>query len=355
MSPVRRPAARPLAAVASILAALMILTGCGTPVPSPDPQPKAPETMPVLDKPRIERILNDLGETIDKADEEKDAELLQPRVADPALEIRAAEYSLAKATDGGEDAYSPRTLIADPQVRIVSVSDSWPRTMMVVTQIPDDENVPLLLTLQQKDARSPYKLHHWVRLLPGTEMPPTAVVAAGSEQVPADASGYLMNPKQALQRYADILTNGSDSEYADAFALKDDEFSSAVAQEAENLDTVGEAGTFEHKTTAADSAPLTLATENGGYIVVGELQAKQTFTKTISGSEITISAPQVAALDPEDGKLVYLEDSINAAYETMVAVYVPKKGDDAKATVLGAERVLAGVSRECPRDPDRCS
>src|SRR5699024_11550068 len=132
MSPVRRPAARPLAAVASILAALMILTGCGTPVPSPDPQPEAPETMPVLDKPRIERILNDLGETIDKADEKKDAELLQPRVADPALEIRAAEYALAKATDGGEDAYAPRTLIADPQVRIVSVSDSWPRTMMVV-------------------------------------------------------------------------------------------------------------------------------------------------------------------------------------------------------------------------------
>src|SRR5699024_9004954 len=100
----------------------------------------------------------DLGETVDKADEEKDAHLLQPRVADPALEIRAAEYALAKATDGGEDAYAPRTLIADPQVRIVSVSDSWPRTMMVVTQIADNENVQLLLTLQQNDARSPYKL-----------------------------------------------------------------------------------------------------------------------------------------------------------------------------------------------------
>src|SRR5699024_12517461 len=118
-----------------------------------------------------------------------------------------------------------------------------------------------------------------------TEMHPTDVVVACIEQFHADASSYLMNPKQAHHRYADILTNGSDSEYADAFALKDDEFSSAVAQEAENLDTVGEAGTFEHKTTAADSAPLTLATENGGYIVVGELQAKQTLTKTISGSE----------------------------------------------------------------------
>src|SRR5699024_9169062 len=179
--------------------------------------------------------------------------------------------------------------------------------------------------------------------------------SAGSEQVPADASGYLKNPKQALQRYGDILANGSDSEYADDFALKDDEVGSDVAEEAESLERVAEASTIVKKTTVCAAAPLTRATENGGYIVVGELQAKQTFTRTISGSEITISAPQVAALDPEDGKLVYLEDSINAAYETMVAVYVPKKGDDAKATVLGAERVLAGVSRECPRDPDRCS
>src|SRR5699024_6122111 len=143
--------------------------------------------------------------------------------------------------------------------------------------------------------------------------------------------------------------------YADAFALKDDEFASAVAKEAENLDTVDEAGTFDHKTSAADSAPLTLATENGGYIGVGELQAKQTFTKTISGSSITVSNPHVVALDPEDGELVYLEDSLTATFDTMVAVYVPKKGEDAKATVLGAERVLTGVSRECPRDPERCA
>lgn len=355
MSRMRRPTGRFVAAAASIVAAMMVLVGCASPIPEPQPQPEAPASMPVLDKPRIERIMADLGETIDSADEKLDADLLKPRVAEPALAIREAEYALAKATEGGEESYTPRPLIAQPQVRIVSVSDSWPRTMMVITEIPEGENVPLLLTLQQKDPRSQYKLHHWVRLLPGTEMPPTAVVAAGSEQVPADASGYLMSPTQALERYADILTNGSDSDYAGAFALKDDEFAEAVANEAENLDTISEAGTFEHQTSVADSAPLTLATEDGGYIVVGELKADQTFTKTISGSSITVSNPHVVALDPEDGELVYLEDSLTATFHTMVAMYVPKDSEDGQVTVLGAERVLTGVSRECPRDPERCA
>lgn len=355
MSHLRRPAGRCLAAAASVMAGLLLLVGCAAPVPSPAAQPEAPESMPVLDKPRIERIMTDLAETIASADEESDADLLKARVADPALSIRAAEYSLASATEGEDDPYVPRALTADPQVRIVSVTDSWPRTMMVITDIPEEENVPLLLTLQQEDPRSPYKLHHWVRLLPGTEMPPTAVEAAGSEQVPGDTEDYLADPGQALEQYADILTHGSGSDYADSFTLEDDEFAEAVANEAENLNTIDEAGTFKHETTVADSDPLTLATEDGGYIVVGELQAQQTFTKTISGSEITISAPHVVAMDPGDGTLEYLEDSIIATYHTMVAMYVPEDSDDGQITVLGVDRVLTDVTRECPRDPDRCA
>ena len=350
-----RPAGRFLAAAASLVAAMMLVAGCAAPVPSPEPQPDTSSSMPVLDKPRLERILTDLGDTISSADEKLDADLLKSRVSDPALSIRAAEYALAEASEGDDESYTPRTLIAEPQVQIVSVSDSWPRTVMVITEIPKDKNVPLMLTLQQEDPRSPYKLHHWVRLLPGTEMPPTAVVAAGSEQVPADASDYLMSPTQALEGYADVLSNGSDSENAGSFALKEDEFAKAVANESENLDTVGEAGTFDHKTTVADSAPLTLATEDGGYIVVGELKAEQTFTKTISGSSITVSNPDVVALDPEGGELVYLEDSLTATFHTMVALYVPKDSDDGEVTALGAERVLTDVTRQCPRDPDRCS
>ncbi len=352
----KRSTTRRASAGLTALAALSLLAGCAIPLPSPDPQPEAPATMPVLDEPRIERILTDLDAVITAADEEGDAELLAPRVEDPALRIRAAEYRLAAATADGENAYTPRTLITSPQAEVVSVSADWPRTMMVVTEIADGANVPLLLTLEQADPRSPYKLHHWVRLLPGTQMPPTAVPATGSEQVPADASGFLVPPADVVGQYADILTKGEDSDYAGTFALEDDEFYTLFRDEAENLDVVDEAGTFSHSTSATDAPVIALATEDGGYIVVGEMTTEQKFTKTISGSEITIPSPHIEALDPEDGSLVYLEDSLIASFRTMVAMYVPAEGtEDGQVTVLGAERVLADVSRECPRDPDRCA
>lgn len=338
------------------LAALSLLAGCAIPVPSPDPQPEAPESMPALDEPRIDRVLEDLGEAISAADEEGDAEQLSDRMANPALRIREAEYALAQATADGDGTYSPRTLITSPQVQIVSASEGWPHTIMVVTEIADGANVPLLLTLQQEDPRSPYQLHHWVRLLPGSEMPPTAVPANGSAQVADDASGYLVSPTDAVEQYADILTEGDDSDFADSFALDDDEFYGLVRDEADNLDVVDEAGTFSHRTHATDAPVLTMATEDGGYIVVGEMRTRQKFTKTISGSEITVPSPHIEALDSESGLLEYLDDSLIASFRTMVAIYVPAEdAEDGAATVLGAERVLTGVSRECPRDEERCA
>ncbi|WP_022918282.1 hypothetical protein [Ruania albidiflava] len=352
----KRSTTRRASAGLTALAALSLLAGCAIPVPSPEAQPEAPETMPVLDEPRIDRILADLDEVVAAADEEQDTDLLSPRVANPALRIRGAEYRLAEATADGDSAYSPRTLITSPQAEVVSVSQDWPRTMLVVTEIPDGANVPLLLTLEQEDPRSPYKLHHWVRLLPGTEMPPTAVPATGTEQIPDDASGFLVAPGEAITEYADVLTNGEDSDFADSFALEDDEFYTLFRDEAENLDVVDEAGTFAHRTHPSDSPVIALATEDGGYIVVGEMRTRQKFTKTVSQSEITVPSPHIDALDDEDGTLVYLEDSLIASFRTMVAMYVPgEDAEDGQVTVLGAERVLTGVSRECPRDPDRCA
>lgn len=349
--PIRR-----VSAGLTALAALSLLAGCAMPVPSPDAQPEARESMPVLDEPRINRVLDDLAEEISAADEEGDAELLEGRMTNPALRVREAEYALADATGDGDGAYSPRTLITSPQVEIVSISEDWPRTLMVVTEIADGANVPLLLTLQQEDPRAPYEVHHWVRLLPGSEMPPTAVPATGSAQVAPDASGYLVSPTEAIENYADILTEGSDSDAAGSFALEDDEFYSLARDEAENLDVVDEAGTFSHRTHATDSPVLAMATEDGGYIVLGEMRTRQKFTKTISGSEITVPSPHIDALDTEDGLLEYVDDSLIATFRTMVAIYVPAEdAEDAAATVLGAERVLTGVSRECPRDEERCA
>ncbi|UFU07679.1 hypothetical protein [Ruania halotolerans] len=334
-----------IAAIPALLAAAGMLGACAIEVPETPEPPEQTETLPALDGPRLERVLADLGDLIAAADEEQDADLLADRVQDPALSIRAAEYALAAATADSDEPYTPQPLTAQTQVEIVAVTDTWPRTVMVVTEIPDESNVPLLVTLEQETPRSQYQMHSWVRLLPGVQMPETAVPSVGSAPVPLDAEGYLYTPPDALDAYARLLGDRDDEgTIEDTFA--EDPFRTLVTEQLATFD-FDEAGEFDHNTTAAEEDILTLATADGGYIAVGAMNTRYTFTKTVDGAELSLGG-QIAALDEEDGEVSEDGESLNARYELMVAVYVPVESDDAQAMVIGAERVLSGVSHDSP-------
>src|SRR5699024_8543238 len=130
---------------------------------------------PVLDGPRLERVLADIEEHIDEADEQGDEDILAERLQDPALSVRSAEYRLRSATAGTDAETSLQPLTTRSEVAVVSATSEWPRTALVITEIPNDANTPLLIGLRQDDPQVPYQMFSWVRLLPGVTMPETEV------------------------------------------------------------------------------------------------------------------------------------------------------------------------------------
>ena len=169
---------------AAAAATALLLAGCAGDVPQPAPEPAATAPLPVLDEDRIERILADVEETVEAADAALDPELLSDRLTGPALSMRQAEYRLSEASEGER---TPTPLTTSSQVEVVAATDEWPRSLYVVSHVPDDANLPLLLVLTQEDARSQYKLWFWTSLLPGVQTPSTAHPEAGSPQLAPDA------------------------------------------------------------------------------------------------------------------------------------------------------------------------
>lgn len=317
---------------------IALVAACTPEIPEVDPDPEPTETMPVLDEPRLERVLDDIGAVIAEADGQDDTDVLATRMQDPALTVRGAEYTLRDATADEEDSYAIQPLTTEDQVAIVAASEEWPRTAMVVTEIPDEANVPLLIGLRQQDPQSAYRMFSWVRLLPGVTMPDTDIPESGSPEVPADSEDFLISPEQAVSQYADLLTEGSDSDYADAFA--EDIFREGFEQEVDALaENIDDAGDFDHSTSAEPEDTVAMATADGGVIVLGSMTTTQEFTKTEAEGEVNLGG-YIAALSEEDGEV---NETLTATYDLMVGFYVPASADDAQTTVLGVERVLSGV------------
>lgn len=336
----RRPRRTRVRAALAGLGLAALLAGCTPDLPEVQPDPEPAGTMPVLDEPRLERVLAEIGDVIAEADEEDDTELLATRLEDPALAIRSAEYELRSATADTDDAVGIQPLTTESDVSIVAASDTWPRTVLVVTEIPDDANGPLLIGLRQEEPHAQYRMFSWVRLLPGVTMPQTDIPATGSAEVPTDSEDYSVGPSAAVNRYADLLTQGEDSDHADLF--EEDPFRELVEQETDNLaSNVDEAGEFEHTTERVSDDTFAMATADGGLIVVGAMTTVYEFTKTEEAGELEVGG-QLAALAPDGGEV---EESLTGTYDLMVAFYVPPASDDAQVTVLGVERVLADVEQ----------
>lgn len=331
---------RPLAVLTG--AALLVgLAACTPDIPEVSPDPEPTQDEPVLDVPRLERVLADIGEHIDLADADSDPEILEARLDDPALQVRSAEYRLRDATADTDAETTLQPLTTASSVAIVAATEEWPRNVFVVTEIPDDANSPLLIGLRQDDPRDPYRMFSWVRLLPGVTTPQTDVAEVGSAPVDPDDEEFLVSPAQALENYAELLTEGSDSDFDDQFT--EDPFRELVEQEADSLaENVEAAGEFSHNTQVREEDTVAMATADGGVVVLGAMRTRHTFTKTEADGEIEVGG-QLAALSDSDGEV---NESLRGTYHVMVALYVPADQDEAQITVLGVERVLASVSEE---------
>lgn len=305
------------------------LVACSPPLPEPQPDPPPAVLPPALSTVQLDDVLEDVAATLQVADDELDVDLLAARVTGPASDIRAAEYTLADA--GDEEALTSIPTVA--QTLVIPATDTWPRTIMVVTEPPEDLQAPLLLTLVQSEPRAGYQLWSWVRLFPGVQMPPTTQPEVGSTTV----EDLAVAPAEVIERYVDLLTEEDDSEYVDDFV--EDPLRTGIAATREAFsDLVGDNGTLAETYQALDDVHA-VATADGGAIVVGVVRTVTTIT--LSDSTLTIG-DQTAALLGEDT----VESDLAITWLSVVAFAVPPAGSDAPIEVLGAEHSRTEVSGE---------
>lgn len=334
----RHPVVARRRGVAAALAVVLVavLAACGTPLPQPAPEPVPPVAPPAMSVAQSNDVLTDLGAVLTQADSTLDASALPARVEGPALAIRSAEYVRAVATGGAKP---PTVLPTTAQVEIVPQTTTWPRTQLVVTTQPDDLQAPRILALQQSAPREPYRLWGWARMGQGVQMPPTAAPATGSAVLAPDATGLVVTPTEAMAQYADVLTNGAASAYAATFAP--DAFRAGIeAARAATAAGVEAAGTVA-ETYTPDAAPLvSLATVDGGALVVGQLTTVSTVTLTVAGGTIPIQDPFYAALTGTQSA----GGSFVRTFSDVLVMYVPPAGSGAPVQVLAAEHAVTSAS-----------
>ncbi|HLT85095.1 MAG TPA: hypothetical protein VKZ83_12755 [Phototrophicaceae bacterium] len=328
---------------AGVATTALLLAGCAGDVPQPEPEPAATAPQPVLDESRIERVLEDVEETLDAGDAALDAELLTDRLAGPALAMRQAEYRLAEASDGER---TPTPLTTNSQVEVVAATDEWPRSLYVISHVPDDANLPLLLVLTQEDARSQYKLWFWTSLLPGAQTPSTARPDAGSEQLAADAEGLVASPQETVELYSGLLADPS-GEGADLFA--EDPFRTGYAEMIAALrSTVEVAGEVRESYGVREGTVSAMATADGGALVVGVIDSRLYLRRTVEGSTLEAGG-DIGLLMAQDPRI---DGAAEAHYLVPVAFAVPPADSEEPIAVLGASQVLANVAVSEPPEEE---
>lgn len=118
----------------------------------------------VLLNSQLERILEDIAETVADGDEEQDSELLESRVDGQALALRELAYRNYDLADTA----MPTPIGTEVLSAAVSGDPDFPRQALVIVDHPEAE-VPQFLVLEQASARENYKLVHTAMMAPGTE------------------------------------------------------------------------------------------------------------------------------------------------------------------------------------------
>jgi hypothetical protein len=311
----------------------LLLSGCAEPLPEPAPDAVPATPSAAVTPEQVDRVLDAVATAVAEADAAQDVDPAAPRLTGPAAALRAAEYTLAAGAVEGAVTPLPEGV----QTVVTTATDEWPRTILVVTEPPADLQAPLLLTLVQPGPREQYRLWSWVRLLPGTEMPPTAQPEVGNAPVPADSTEVLVPPAEVLPRYVDVLLQGDASEHAGTFAgdrLRENiaGLREAYAQSAAN------GGAVTEEIVPLEDGAVALGTADGGAIVTGGFRL--TIAITLDDSTLTVDPATAAFL----GGATTLATSLELTFVGTVALDVPPAGSEEQVTLLGAEFSLAGAS-----------
>lgn len=327
-----RRAATPVAFTATMLA-LGTLSGCApeyaNPVLSPSPIP-APELITAaVTKDQAQRVLREVASIVARADRELDREVLETRVAGPALESRRFAYNLARRFE--EEDRTPAPILANPiQLFLPPATDTWPRTMVLVT----GEEQPQLLILRQGSPRDTFKLYQYFDLLPGIDFPEVAAETVGANQLRQDSRFLKVSPEILAEATGDLLNNGANSSWAELIDPENEYIRDLSADQRALVESLENANlSFDHEMS---DYPLTLvSTADGGALAGIYMIDTYTIIPREPGDAVAISGDEAVLLGSAGSAT-----GIETRYGAMLLFHIPAAGSEDPINLLGATQQL---------------
>jgi hypothetical protein len=338
----RRSASNKIALVPVSIGLVLALSGCQmaeAPQSTPTPSESATvsivdEIQPALNEEQVTRILADIQKVVAEADASGETSLLQTRLEGPALAFREVNYLLRSKSPDVPPLAPISTAVVS--ITMISKTEEWPRSLLVVTQ--DGEDLPQTLVIQQLSPREPYKLIYNVALLPGVEFPDVAAANAGAIPVEVDSLFLKISPINLAPAYGNLIDNGPSSEFYSLFDLTTDKFYEQIAQtQADQIENLDQATTvFSHE--LGDANVVSLTTSDSGAIVALMMVDTWEIKPTSRNSAVTVSGDEQLLLGLEGSTR-----GVSTRYGNMLLFYVPLDSSDQKIRLLGATQSLLSI------------
>ena len=335
----RRVAGRNYAWLPATLVSVSLLTGCAPASTAEKPTPTAKSDIAAkpaaLQLGQIRRIVTSVARVAKSGDLAHNSAALLPRFFGPALEMRGAAYSLIKKS---KKAPAVESIFASPlTLSLPAATDTWPRTLMVVTGVQKNR-LPNLLVLRQMTPRQQYQVWYTTTLVSGVKLPAVPAVADGSVPVEKDSAYLAEQPLNLPKVYGETINNGPNSVNYGKFDLKGDSFYSQISKiQQDQIKSLTKAKlTYNH--VLADSEPLSLATADGGALVAIYMKDVTTIKPTKRNSGITVNSLEQVLLGAK-GSI----KGVVSTYGDMLLFYVPPVGQSHKVKLLGWQAGLLKV------------
>lgn len=344
---------RPLIAVPIVLVGALGLAGCSsdywpqggsadvTATPSASATAGAEQDEPTAaSKQQIQKIVQRVAEVAQKADEAKDASLLESRFTGAALDFRKANYAIRAKDD--KAAAPPAISAQQVCVALPQQTDTWPRTVFaIVAEDCTAKTAPQALTMVQASARDEYKVAYDVSLEAAAQVPSLAPTSLGAAQLAGNTKLLRIAPDDIAAAYGDVLSKDSESSSASLFESDGDGLRSTIgkAYKDKKSESLPDTAKIEYSSQVPDDSAIAIATDGAGALVSADLDEIEKVTPTAAGAEVNTEGA-VKALSGVDSST----KGISATYSVQLLFSVPPVGSDDKVVLLGFTQGLTAAS-----------
>lgn len=320
----------------SVIAAGALLAGCSA-APEMVSSPESTAVSPALQDEQIRGALDNIEKTLAAGDNALDANQIVSRVVGPALALRNGQYVLGRA-DGSQRPASMH--LQDPQAISVGNTDKWPRWVLEIGSIKD--NNPLhVYFFQQGSPRSNYALWGWVRAFPKAAIPETFNASMGGRQVNAVEPDLAVDPGDVANRYALMLADPTKEENSKIFDLNVDANLTLYKDTRQQLLDAFEGDSrmqLNFAPHAGNYGFMGLTTLDGGALVMADVDVDTTMKSTRS-------LPLSRVLTEFTGKSSAASTLVQHE-KMMLLFYIPPKAAKAPVKVLGAAKAIVSVDAD---------